>query len=111
MTIRGFKIKLLPRVTNAPNVADRIMWAVVVVREGYDPNTLHNTTLTDLYNPTRDVVCSSIWTTQASNSYGRAKFNRKLMIGDRLMLLVRNMDTDSTIVEGSSYMAEWTVSY
>ena len=110
-TIRGLSIKLLPRTTNAPLPDDRIMWAVVLVNEGYEPNTLHSTIGVDLYNPTRNVLTSGVWSGQNNWTYGRAKYSRKLMKGDRIMLLVKNIDPSNETVEGSTYHCQFTVSY
>ena len=110
-TVRGFSIKLMPRTTNAPSPDDRISWAVVLVNEGYDPNNLNSNIGVDLYNPTRNVLTSGIWSGQNNWTGGRAKYSRKLMKGDRLMLLVRNIDPSNNIVEGSTYHCQFTVSY
>ena len=87
------------------------MWAVVTVNEGYDPNTLNSTIGVDIYNPTKNVLTSGIWSGQNNWTGGRAKYSRKLMKGDRIMLLVKNIDSTSTIVEGSTYHCQFTVSY
>ena len=87
---------------------DRVMWAVVVVREGMIANALNSGLSNDLYNPTRDVICKGILTTQGISSSDTQKFNRKLMIGDKVQLLIALMGGQPTVVN-STYCAEYVL--
>ena len=69
-----------------------IVYALVVVREGYNTNNLNYPAVNDdMYNPTQDVLISGVLT---GNSVEDHKFNtigRKLKAGDRLALLYRSV--------------------
>ena len=65
-------------------------YALVVVREGYDANTINYPAITDdLYNPTMDVLISGVLTDGAVEDHKFNMIGRKLKRGDRICLIVR----------------------
>ena len=68
-----------------------IPYVLVVVREGYDANTIaYPAVLTDLYNPTMDVLISGILTAADVEDHKWNMIGRKLKKDDRICLIVRN---------------------
>ena len=66
-----------------------VPYALVVVREGYNANTLTYPAITDdLYNPTMDVLISGILTDNAVEDHKSNAIGRKLKKGDRICLIV-----------------------
>jgi len=71
-----------------------VAYALVVVREGYDANTLNWPALQgDLYNPTMDVLISGVLTDNGTEDNKSNAIGRKLKTGDRLALCVLNGST------------------
>ena len=66
-------------------------YVMVVVREGYNPNTItFPATTNDLYNPTMDVLISGILTDSSVEDHKSNYIGRKLKAGDRICLIVYN---------------------
>ena len=75
-----------------------VVYAIVVVREGYQANALIWPALTtDLYNPTMDVLISGVLTDPAVEDHKWNAIGRKLKAGDRICLIARG-------TEGASYL-------
>ena len=68
-----------------------IAYALVVVREGYNANSLNYPAVADdLYNPTMDVLISGVITDTTVEDHKYNMIGRKLKQGDRLCLLSRS---------------------
>jgi hypothetical protein len=95
-TIRS--IKLDTGVASGSGVA--VPYVLVVVREGYNANSINYPAATDdLYNPTMDVLISGVITDSVSEDHKSNSIGRKLKAGDRLALIYRNAGTsENTIV-------------
>ena len=66
-----------------------VPYALVVVREGYDANTLNYPAIgNDLYNPTMDVLISGILTDGGIEDHKYNAIGRKLKKNDRICLIV-----------------------
>ena len=77
-----------------------VPYALVVVREGYNANTLNYPAITnDLYNPTMDVLISGVLTDGGIEDHKYNAIGRKLKIGDRICLIVYAINTDGSPVE------------
>ena len=77
-----------------------VPYALVVVREGYNANTLNYPAITnDLYNPTMDVLISGVLTDGGIEDHKYNSIGRKLKIGDRICLIVYAINTDGSPVE------------
>ena len=86
-TVKSIKLDLGMTATAAAN--SNMPYALVVVREGYNANTLTYPALTDdLYNPTMDVLISGVLTDGAIEDHKFNMIGRKLKRGDRLCLIV-----------------------
>ena len=73
-----------------------VVYAIVVVREGYDANGLVWPALTtDLYNPTMDVLISGVLTDSAVEDHKWNAIGRKLKAGDRICLIARGTEGPS----------------
>ena len=69
------------------NTEPIVPYALVVVREGYDANTLTYPALNaDMYNPTMDVLISGILTSSQQEDHKFNMIGRKMKTGDRLFL-------------------------
>ena len=68
---------------------DIIYWAIVVAKEGYNPNTLDLTSGNTLYQPESQVMAFGIISNISGNSLnvGNTNTKRKLMEGDRLYFI------------------------
>ena len=65
-----------------------VIYALVVVREGYNANSIVWPAITtDLYNPTMDVLISGVLTDGGVEDHKYNAIGRKLKTGDRLCLL------------------------
>ena len=75
-----------------------VVYAIVVVREGYQANGLNWPALTtDMYNPTMDVLISGVLTDAAVEDHKWNAIGRKLKAGDRICLIARG-------TEGASHL-------
>ena len=73
-------------------------YALVVVREGYQANSLTWPALTtDLYNPTMDVLISGVLTDSTIEDHKYNSIGRKLKTGDRICLLVKGFGENASI--------------
>ena len=73
-----------------------VVYALVVVREGYNANALSWPAITsDLYNPTADVLMSGVLTDSAVEDHKANMVGRKLKAGDRLCLIYYYLDGDA----------------
>ena len=73
-----------------------VVWALVVVREGYNANALSwPAVTTDLYNPTADVLMSGVLTDSAVEDHKVNMVGRKLKTGDRICLIYYYLDGDA----------------
>ena len=78
---------------------EAVAYALVVVREGYNPNQLNWPAVsTDMYNPTMDVLISGVLTSESAEDHKGNKIGRKLKTGDRVMLLGYNVGTGNAVV-------------
>jgi len=69
------------------------LYAIVVVREGYQANALTWPALTtDIYNPTMDVLISGVITDEAVEDHKYNMIGRKLKVGDRICLIARGLE-------------------
>ena len=74
-------------------------YAIVVVREGYQANSLNFPALTtDLYNPTMDVLMSGVLTENSTEDHKYNSIGRKLKAGDRICLIVKGMENNSAVM-------------
>ena len=89
-TVKSIKLDIgAQAVAGAGDVA--IVYALVVVREGYNANTLNWPAIEgDLYNPTMDVLISGVLTEKGKEDNKSNAIGRKLKTGDRLALCVLN---------------------
>ena len=86
-TVKSIKLDL-GMAAQADNSTD-IPYALVVVREGYNANTLNYPAITiDLYNPTMDVLISGILTDSGVEDHKYNAIGRKLKKGDKICLIV-----------------------
>ena len=70
-----------------------IAYALVIVREGYNANTITYPALTDdMYNPTMDVLISGVLTDGGVEDH-KYSYGRRMKTGDRLCLIVYNAST------------------
>ena len=91
-TVKSIKLDIgqNPLVSEAQKGA---VYAIVVVREGYQANALQWPALTtDLYNPTMDVLISGVLTDAAVEDHKWNSIGRKLKTGDRICLIARGTD-------------------
>ena len=87
-TVKSIKLDLGMDNGGAPE-APVVPYALVVVREGYNANTLTYPAITDdLYNPTMDVLISGILTDGGIEDHKSNAIGRKLKKGDRICLIV-----------------------
>lgn len=75
-------------------VSQRVYWAIVIVREGFNPNALNTGNGANLYTPEQDVLAyGTTVISPGSQEDSSARFSdqtrtmRKVQQGDRLMLL------------------------
>ncbi len=74
-----------------------VPYVVVVVREGYNANSIVWPAInTDLYNPTMDVLISGVLTDGGVEDHKYNAIGRKLKAGDRLCLLYYAVLTDGS---------------
>ena len=89
-TVKSIKLDVGANTVGGPgDVA--VVYALVLVREGYNPNSLVWPAPTgDLYNPTMDVLISGVLTDGAIEDHKSNMIGRKLKTGDRIALMVLN---------------------
>ena len=89
-TVKSIKLDIGANVVaGAGEIA--IVYALVVVREGYNANNLVWPAIQgDLYNPTMDVLISGVLTEKGAEDNKSNAIGRKLKTGDRLALCVLN---------------------
>ena len=81
-----------------PSPQEGVVYAIVVVREGYQANGLNWPALTtDMYNPTMDVLISGVLTDAAVEDHKWNRIGRKLKTGDRICLIAK-------ATEGASHL-------
>ena len=99
MTIRSISLDVGVSATSSTTLAStKAVYALVVVREGYDSNNLNWPAVeTDLYNPTQDVLISGVLT-GSNDDHKRNMIGRKMKTGDRLALLVANVSATASDV-------------
>ena len=96
-TVKSIKLDIGQN-TNTGAAQNGVVYAIVVVREGYQANALQWPALTtDLYNPTMDVLISGVLTDPAVEDHKWNAIGRKLKTGDRICLIARG-------TEGPSYL-------
>ena len=97
-TVKSIKLDLGMMYSAGAQAA--VPYALVVVREGYNANTLNYPAITnDLYNPTMDVLISGVLTDGGIEDHKYNNIGRKLKIGDRICLIVYAINTDGSPVE------------
>jgi len=96
-TVRSIKLDIGQNTgTSLPQTG--AVYAIVVVREGYQANSLTWPALTtDVYNPTMDVLISGVLTDSAVEDHKYNMIGRKLKAGDRICLIARG-------TEGASHL-------
>lgn len=79
-------------------------WAIVVVRDGNQANTLNRGNGATFYAPEQDVLTFGSWVidnnTETANFVGDTKTMRKMLIGDRLIFIVLGVATQTADVKG-----------
>ena len=89
-TVKGIKLDM-GMLTSAASTSNGavIAYAIVVVREGYNANSLtYPAIAVDMYNPTMDVLMSGVLTDNQIEDHKYNGVGRKMKHGDRLCLLV-----------------------
>lgn len=89
-TVKGIKLDMgmLTSAASSSNGA-AIAYAIVVVREGYNANSLtYPAIAVDMYNPTMDVLMSGVLTDNQVEDHKYNGVGRKMKGGDRICLLV-----------------------
>ena len=96
-TVRSIKLDL--GMTAQVNFV-HVPYVLVVVREGYNVNSINYPAVTnDLYNPTMDVLISGVLTDNAVEDHKFNSIGRKLKIGDRICLVLAGVgETGSAAV-------------
>lgn len=97
-TVTGFRWDL--RLCTATNdSAASAGWALIITRAGNDPVTLNMGQNSDVYTPQQHVIASGLSLLPGPNAEGvwnckdwkgHTKTARKLMVGDKLVLIYRN---------------------
>ena len=97
-TIKSIKLDIGGWQTTGYN-SNGAAYAIVVVREGYQANSLNFPALTtDLYNPTMDVLISGVLTENSIEDHKWNAIGRKLKVGDRICLIVKGIENNSAVV-------------
>ena len=87
-TVRSIKLDTGVTFFDAGEGGNVIPYVLVVVREGYNANSMVWPAITtDLYNPTMDVLISGVLTDGEVEDHKYNAIGRKLKIGDRLCLI------------------------
>ena len=97
-TVKSIKLDL-GMTLGAEMASTNVPYVVVVVREGYNANTISYPAITDdLYNPTMDVLISGILTDGGVEDHKYNAIGRKLKKGDRICLIVHAAGEASTVL-------------
>ena len=97
-TVKSIKLDIGMMIAGGEQNA--VPYALVVVREGYNANTLNYPAITnDLYNPTMDVLISGVLTEGSIEDHKANMIGRKLKIGDRICLIVYAINTDGSAIQ------------
>ena len=97
-TVKSIKLDIGGWQTTGYN-SNGAAYAVVVVREGYQANSLSWPALTtDMYNPTMDVLMSGVLTENSTEDHKYNSIGRKLKSGDRICLIVKGIENNSAVV-------------
>ena len=92
-TVKSIKLDIGMNTSLSGTKANSAAYAIVVVREGYQANSLNFPALTtDMYNPTMDVLISGVITDEAVEDHKWNMIGRKLKAGDRICLIARGID-------------------
>jgi len=90
-TVKSIKLDIGSNLGSVVQGDISLVYALVVVREGYNANSLVWPAVAgDLYNPTMDVLISGVLTDGAVEDHKSNMIGRKLKTGDRLALCILN---------------------